>query len=316
MFWPPGEPNGVPHPGDGALSTITLERAELAAPRGLEKVLVADPDEDRAGQRSRDVIGARLWDEAWGTDVDLFRAHPDANALALSPSRLDRNADGIAPGERHQAPPILRAAVGSLEQIGRAQELGHERRGRALVDGFGWAELFDPALVHDRDPVGNGHRLFLIVGHEDEGDANLLLDAFQLKLHLLSELEIESAKRLVEEQDLGVIDKRPSQRHPLLLAAGELRGAPLAVPAEIDQLERFQHPSIDVLTGDLATAQSEGHVVEDVEGGEEPVRLEHRIDIPPVGREIRNVAPVQRDRPLGRRLEASDHAERRRFAAA
>src|SRR3984893_16066937 len=114
MFWPPGEPNGVPHPGDGALSTITLERAELAAPRGLEKVLVADPDEDRAGQGSRDVIGARLWDEAWGTDVDLFRAAPHAHALALSPSRLARNADGAGTGEGHQAPPILRGAAACL----------------------------------------------------------------------------------------------------------------------------------------------------------------------------------------------------------
>src|ERR1700737_2904170 len=136
MFWPPGEPNGVPHPGDRALSPVTLERAELPAPWGLEKVLVADADEDCAGQGSRDVVDARLGDKAWWTDVDLFRAHPDPNALALSPSRLDRNADGIAPGERHQTPPVLRTAVGSLEQIGRPQELGHERCGGALVDAF------------------------------------------------------------------------------------------------------------------------------------------------------------------------------------
>src|ERR1700730_7725234 len=102
MFRPPGEPNGVPHPGDGALSTVTLERAELAAPRGFEKVLVADPDEDRAGQGSRDVIGARFGGKAGGTDVDLFRAHPDANALPLSPARIGRDVDGIAPGERDQ----------------------------------------------------------------------------------------------------------------------------------------------------------------------------------------------------------------------
>src|ERR1700736_1930273 len=97
MFWPPGEPNRVPHPGDGALSPVPLEGAELPAPRGLEKVLVADADEDRAAQGSRDVIGSWLGGNARGTDVDLFRAHPDPKALALPPQRIGWNADGIAP---------------------------------------------------------------------------------------------------------------------------------------------------------------------------------------------------------------------------
>ena len=46
------------------------------------------------------------------------------------------------------------------------------------------------------------------MGHVDEGDADLLLDGLQLDLHLLAELEVERAERLVEEQDARPVDQR------------------------------------------------------------------------------------------------------------
>ena len=52
-----------------------------------------------------------------------------------------------------------------------------------VVDLGGRADLLDPALVHDRDPVAHRERLLLIVGDEDEGDADLALDALELELH-------------------------------------------------------------------------------------------------------------------------------------
>ena len=54
---------------------------------------------------------------------------------------------------------------------------------------------------HDRDPVGHRQRLALVVGDVDEGDPDLLLDPGELDLHLLAELEVERAERLVEQQD-------------------------------------------------------------------------------------------------------------------
>ena len=45
--------------------------------------------------------------------------------------------------------------------------------GRALVNVLGRADLLDHAAVHDGDAVGNGQRLFLIVGDVDGGDAHL-----------------------------------------------------------------------------------------------------------------------------------------------
>jgi hypothetical protein len=62
------------------------------------------------------------------------------------------------------------------------------------------------------------------VGDVDEGDADLLLDALQLDLHLLAELQVEGAERLVEEQDAGPVHQRSGQRDALPLAAESCDG--------------------------------------------------------------------------------------------
>jgi hypothetical protein len=70
------------------------------------------------------------------------------------------------------------------------------------------------------------------MGHEDEGDAERLLQRLQFLLHLFAQLQIERAERLVEQQDLGLVDQRPGERHALPLAAGKLRGFARAVAGQ------------------------------------------------------------------------------------
>jgi len=60
------------------------------------------------------------------------------------------------------------------------------------------------------------------MGDVDEGDPDLPLDPLQLDLHVLPELEVERPERLVEEQDLRMVDDRAGERDPLALAAREL----------------------------------------------------------------------------------------------
>ena len=86
--------------------------------------------------------------------------------------------------------------------------------------------LLDPAPVHDGDPVAHGQRLLLVVGHVDERDPDLLLERLQLDLERLSQLRVERAQRLVQQQHRRVQDERPGERDPLLLAARELRRLP------------------------------------------------------------------------------------------
>jgi hypothetical protein len=70
------------------------------------------------------------------------------------------------------------------------------------------------------------------VGHVDEGDAEVLLQALQEELHLLAQLQVESAERLVQQQHLGPVHERARERHPLPLAARELDRLALAEAGE------------------------------------------------------------------------------------
>ena len=55
------------------------------------------------------------------------------------------------------------------------------------------------------------------MGDEHEAHPQLALKRLEFALHLLTELEVESAERLVEEKHFGFVDERSGQRHPLLL---------------------------------------------------------------------------------------------------
>ena len=69
----------------------------------------------------------------------------------------------------------------------------------------------------------------------DEGDPEVVLDRLQLELHLLAQLQVERAERLVEQQHLRPVDERPRERDPLLLAAGELARLARAEALETDE---------------------------------------------------------------------------------
>ena len=103
---------------------------------------------------------------------------------------------------------------------------------------IGDAELLDVPAVHHRDAVAHRERFLLVVRDVDERDADLALDALQLGLHLLAELEVERAERLVEQEHLGLVHDRARERDPLALAARELHRPAAAEPGEPHEVER------------------------------------------------------------------------------
>ena len=166
-----------------------------------------------------------------------------------------------------------------------------------LVDILGGPDLLDAALVHHRDPVGHRQRLLLVVGHVDERDPDLALDPLQLDLQALAQLEVERAERLVEQQDLGVVDERARERDALLLAPRELvrPAVGLAPRGRRARALRATRRSISSRATFLRL-QPEGDVVADAEVREERVALEDGVGRPLVRGQRDDVLAVDQDR--------------------
>ena len=87
------------------------------------------------------------------------------------------------------------------------------------------------------------------MGHEQEGVLEPALQAQQLDLHLLAELEIERRERLVEQQDLGAVDQRARERDALLLAARERVDPARAEALHLDERQGLVHAGLELGSG-------------------------------------------------------------------
>ena len=143
-----------------------------------------------------------------------------------------------------------------------------------------------------------------------------LLDGLELQLHLLPQLEVERAERLVEQQHLGLVHQRAGERHALSLAARELRRPAGIVAVETHHPERVRDARLALRAGHLADHQPVGHVVGDGHVGEQGVVLEDGVDVALERRTARDVFAGQQDPAAGGQLEAGDHAQGRRLARA
>ena len=138
--------------------------------------------------------------------------------------------------------------------------------------------------------------------------------ALELDLHLLAQLEVEGAERLVEQQDLRVVDDRAREGDALTLAAGELCRLPGAETAEAHHLERFRCSAATLPLPDLLHHEPVLDVLLDRHVREERVVLEDGVHRPVVRRQPGHVLAGELDRALVRRLEAGDHPQGRRLA--
>jgi len=203
-----------------------------------------------------------------------------------------------------------------VQQVRDAEEVRDERGVRLLVDLARRARLLDAPTVHHRDAVAHGEGLFLVVRDEDERDPDVVLDRLQLDLQVLAEPRVQGAQGLVEEQDARREHERARERDALLLPTGELRGLAVLEALQANELEDPAHLALPVLLVKPLVLEPEGHVGGHVEVGEERVALKHRVDVPFVRRDLCHICAVQDDATARRLLEARDHPQRRRLAAA
>ena len=165
-------------------------------------------------------------------------------------------------------------------------------------------------VVEHREPVAQGQRLVLVVGDDDERDADLALDRLQLDLHLLAQLEVEGAERFVEQQHPRPSDECAGQRDALTLAARQLRG----LAAAPRRTSRTMSSASEVrLRRSVARHSADLQAVFDVLGhghvGEQGVFLEHGVDVAAPRGQCGDVDAAEPDHPGRRLLEAGDHAQ-------
>ena len=125
------------------------------------------------------------------TSVPAVTLRGSATASA-APSRVDMR----------QAIMLARSDL-AVEQIDVADELGDPARLRRLVEVARARDLFEPAGIHHADAIGHRHRLFLVVGDDDEGHAEAALQLHQFELRALAQLLVERGQRFVEQQNLA-----------------------------------------------------------------------------------------------------------------
>src|SRR5438067_8816618 len=202
------------------------------------------------------------------------------------------------------------------EEVAVADELAHESGARAMIHLERRRRLLERAVAEDRDAVGHRHRLGLVVCHVHHRDADLAVDALELDLHLLAQILVQRAERLVQQEHFRVEDKAPRERDALLLAPGELARLLAGEPAQPDKVEDFAHALCLLRARKRAHAQRKGDVALDGHVRKQRGVLEDDADVALVRLAARQILAVELDDAAGVLLEAGDHHQRRRLPGA
>ena len=81
-----------------------------------------------------------------------------------------------------------------------ADEIQHVKAGGRVIKRNRVRQLLNLAGIHHRDPVGHYQGFFLIMGHENCGNADLSQQLLQFNLHGFTQFAIQRGKRFVQQQ--------------------------------------------------------------------------------------------------------------------
>src|SRR5229473_3584824 len=255
---------------DGENAQRLCHDAQLETARvGLERVVPGLAEE-------RALDNAALQDHAVADGA--VRVHRDV----LRAQREFAGADRSAPTEPRRShlesikghPDAVRLA---LENVRASDEFGDIARLRPGVERQGIVDLLDAAMVHDRDAVRCRHRLGLVVGDIDRGDAEFIVQTADLAAHFLAQIGVEVGERLVQQQDFRLHHQRAGQRHPLLLAAREFVRIARGEVVELHHIEDLSDPALQLVFCYLPHLQAKRDVLFDRHVRPQRVALEdHR----------------------------------------
>src|SRR5690606_26053548 len=180
------------------------------------------------------------------------------------------------------------------------------------------ADLPQPAVAQDRDPVGEGDDVLLVVDDDEGGRPGAAQDAAELVPQRRLEQGVQVAERLVEEQHRGFRREGARQRGALLLAARELVRVAAGQVGEPHEFEHLAHALPAAVAGQAV--EPEAHVRLHREVREQRVVLEDEADAAALGRHraraVVDDAAADEDRARGGRLEPGNEPQQRGLARA
>ena len=142
------------------------------------------------------------------------------------------------------------------------------------------------------------------------------MQALDLDAHLGAQLGVEVRQRLVEQKHLRIAHDAAAERDALLLAARQLLRLALQQVVQAEHARGAVDRGLDLGFRGLLVAQAEGEIVVDAHVLVERVVLEHHGDVAVARRQVVDHPVADADVAAGDVLEARDHAQRRRLAAA
>ncbi|CAI7652318.1 unnamed protein product, partial [Penicillium discolor] len=226
----------------------------------------------------------------------------------------------------HRSPPAAPLAAGHDERhpgmrvrehidglpVDLLDPCGREDLGRRAGGG-------DPTAREQSDAVGVRERGVEVVQHDRDRDpglrppANHPHDVFVM-------LEVQGRRRLVEQQDPGVLGEHAGQRHPRALTAGEGGDGALPQRRDLGRRHRCRHGAVVLLGGRAPPPRraSHPHDLLDREGEGDGVLLQQHGALPGevAGTDTRDRTAVEEDGAGHRSDVPREHAEQGGLARA
>ena len=176
-------------------------------------------------------------------------------------------------------------------------------------------DLLDLALLHDRDAVGHGQRLDLVMGDDDGRLVELGEDFLDLGAHRLTQLDVEAAQRFVEEKAGGIAHDRAADRDALFLAFAKLMRTSLENRLEVERFAHARDARRDLGLAQILGVQGVGEIVLDREARIEGIELERHRHVAFARGQVVDPLAGDHDVAGGRPLQSRDHAQHRGLAA-
>src|SRR5260370_3974529 len=149
-------------------------------------------------------------------DRYLFRTYQHQYPLTVLQGLLRWNVQGVV---LCLAKALRRRGQYTVKLITAAHEAGGEDSARVAVNLLRLVKLFDPALCHNRNPIGDRQRLLLVMRHINGSHLKLLLDSAELVAQRDAHLGIERVETFVEHEHLWFDRPCAGQGSALLLAS-------------------------------------------------------------------------------------------------